>query len=172
MLKNNFLSHFTPFQINIQLFSSTVPSGSGPFQMPTCPSTLTSASTLRRGRANFINTLVFFLFFLAHFAQNTYIVNQFSVYPMTFYLGWHWKVKSRLFGVHWAVYHRQCIIRQRSCQAERPFWMPENHFWSHISPFQIKINIDRTSLYSMSVAASNMKLIDAFLIKCTSFFII
>ena len=23
-------------------------------------------------------------------------------------------------GVHWAVYHRQCIIRQWSCQAERP----------------------------------------------------
>ena len=39
---------------------------------------------------------------------------------MTFDLGWHWKVKSRSFGVHWAVYHTQCIIRQRSCQTERP----------------------------------------------------
>ena len=24
------------------------------------------------------------------------------------------------FGVHWVVYHRQCIIRQQSIQAERP----------------------------------------------------
>ena len=39
---------------------------------------------------------------------------------MTFDLGWHWKVKSRSLGVHWAVYHTQCIVRQRSCQAERP----------------------------------------------------
>ena len=43
-----------------------------------------------------------------------------SVYIMTFELGWHWKVKSRSFGVHWAEYHTQCIIRQRSCRAERP----------------------------------------------------
>ena len=27
---------------------------------------------------------------------------------------------ERSFGVHWAVYHRQCIIGQRSCHAERP----------------------------------------------------
>ena len=39
---------------------------------------------------------------------------------MTFELGWHGKVKSRSFGVHWAVHYTQCIIRQWSCQAERP----------------------------------------------------
>ena len=39
---------------------------------------------------------------------------------VTFDLGWHWKVKSRSFGVIWAVYHTKCIIRQRSYQAERP----------------------------------------------------
>ena len=38
---------------------------------------------------------------------------------MTFDLGWHWKVKSMSFSVHWAGYHRPCIIRQRSCQTER-----------------------------------------------------
>ena len=59
-----------------------------------------------------------------------------SVYIMTFDLGWHWKVKSRSFGVHWAVYHTQCIIRQRSCQAERPlvyeffkYWKKSNYIF-------------------------------------------
>ena len=35
---------------------------------------------------------------------------------------WHLRVKSRSFGVHWVVYmyHRSCIIRHRSFQAERP----------------------------------------------------
>ena len=43
-----------------------------------------------------------------------YIINHIclSVFLMTF--------KSRSFGVHWDVYHRQCIIRQRSFQAEIP----------------------------------------------------
>ena len=35
-------------------------------------------------------------------------------------------VKSRSFGVHWSVYHRQCIIRQRSFQAERPLVLSIN----------------------------------------------
>ena len=55
-----------------------------------------------------------------------YMVFQFTSWH--FYLGWHWKVKSRSFGVHWAVYHTQCIIRQRSCQAERPLVV----IWLHL----------------------------------------
>ena len=47
-------------------------------------------------------------------------MNGLSVYLVTFDLGWHSEVKSRSFGVHWAVYHTQCIIRQLSCQAETP----------------------------------------------------
>ena len=56
---------------------------------------------------------------------------------MTFDLGWHWKVKSRSFGVHWAVYHTLCIISQRSCQAERPLvmWIEQSHIW----PFRLNI---------------------------------
>ena len=50
MTENQFRSHFSPFQINMQplFFSSAVPSGSGTFQMPTRPSS-SAASTLRGG---------------------------------------------------------------------------------------------------------------------------
>ena len=51
-----------------QLFSSAVPSGSGAFQMPTCPSASSAssaaASTLRGGRANLRNASVTFSLFL------------------------------------------------------------------------------------------------------------
>ena len=51
-----------------QFFSSTVPPGSGAFQMPTCPSSSASASasasTLRGGRANLRNASVTFSLFL------------------------------------------------------------------------------------------------------------
>ena len=70
----------------------------------------------------------------------------------------------------------------------RPFWMTENHFRSHFSPFQINTQLFfffkmaasshfgsrflpksiGTDLYSRSVARSNMKLIGAFLIKLWS----
>ena len=33
-----------------------------------------------------------------------------SVYPITFDLVWHWKVKSRSLGINLAVYHRQLDI--------------------------------------------------------------
>ena len=53
------------------VFSSAVPSGSGAFQMPTCPSSSSSssvsassaASTLRGGRANLRNASVTFSLF-------------------------------------------------------------------------------------------------------------
>ena len=41
-----------------RVFSSAVPSGSGAFQMPTCPSSSAAASTLRGGRANLRNASV------------------------------------------------------------------------------------------------------------------
>ena len=45
-------------------FSSALPSGRGAFQMPTCPSSsVSSASTLRRERANLRNASVFFFHF-------------------------------------------------------------------------------------------------------------
>ena len=59
-------------KINLSLlFSSAVPSGSGAFQMPTCPSSsssssssaTSSASTLRGGRANLKNASVTFSLF-------------------------------------------------------------------------------------------------------------
>ena len=70
----------------------------------------------------------------------------------------------------------------------RPFWMTENHFRLHFSPFQINTQLFffkmaasshfgsrflpkstiGTDLYSRSVARSNMKLIGAFLIKLWS----
>ena len=62
--------------------------------------------------------------------SKSYTVYGLSVYIMTFDLGWHWKVKSRSFGVHWAVYHTRCIIRQRCCQAERP--LVHEHIVNHI----------------------------------------
>ena len=46
------------------VISSAVPCGSGAFQMPTCPSSASSSSTLRGGRANLINALVTFFSFL------------------------------------------------------------------------------------------------------------
>ena len=48
-----------------QVFSSAVPPGSGAFQMPTCPSSSSSAaaSTLRGGRANLRNASVTFSLF-------------------------------------------------------------------------------------------------------------
>ena len=45
------------------VFSSAVPPGSGAFQMPTCPSSSASASTLRGGRANLRNASVTFSLF-------------------------------------------------------------------------------------------------------------
>ena len=58
--------------VTFSLFSSAVPSGSGAFQMPTCPSSSASvsasasasASTLRGGRANLRNASVTFSLFL------------------------------------------------------------------------------------------------------------
>ena len=48
-----------------RIFSSTVPSGSRAFQMPTCPASASaaSASTLRGGRANLRNASVTFSLF-------------------------------------------------------------------------------------------------------------
>ena len=51
-------------QVKTRLFSSAVPPGSGAFQMPTCPSSSASASTLRGGRANLRNASVTFSLFL------------------------------------------------------------------------------------------------------------
>ena len=48
-----------------------------------------------------------------HIYNKSYMVFQFISWHLTFD-----KVKSRSFGVHWTVYHRQCIIRQRSFHAE------------------------------------------------------
>ena len=59
----------------------------------------------------------------------------------------------------------------------RPFWLTENNFRSHFLPFQINTQhfgcpflpkSIGTSLYSRSVATSNMKLVGAFLIKLWS----
>ena len=69
----------------------------------------------------------------------------------------------------------------------RPFWMIENHFRSHFSPFQINTQLFffkmaasshfgsrfltksiGTDLYSRSVVRANMKLIGAFLMKLWS----
>ena len=36
---------------------------------------------------------------------------------------------ERSFGVHLAVHHTQCIIRQRSCQAERPLVVKHGYKW-------------------------------------------
>ena len=54
---------------------------------------------------------------LSKCAWNTYMVNNiwsFS-FPLTFDLGWHWRVISSSLGVYWVVYYRSC----RSCQSER-----------------------------------------------------
>ena len=61
----------------------------------------------------------------------------------------------------------------KKSQNGRPFWMTENHFRSHFSPFLINAqlflpNSIGTSLYIRSVATSNMKLIGAFLIQLWS----
>ena len=61
---------FWPYDIfwPMLFFSSAVPSGSGAFQMPTCPSASSSsaaASTLRGGRDNLRNASVTFSLFLA-----------------------------------------------------------------------------------------------------------
>ena len=68
--------------------------------------------------------------------ENTYskIIYGLSVYPITFDLGWHWKVKSRSLGINLTVYHRQLDIisvadnwtaelsgREASCWFVRPF---------------------------------------------------
>ena len=70
---------------------------------------------------------------------------------MIFDFGWHWKVKSRSLGVHWVVYNRQCIIRHRSCQAERPlvsFWHEASLGWhyQHIIR-RIWLNRSKGNLY-------------------------
>ena len=48
-----------------KLFSSAVPSGSGDFQMSTCPSSSSSASTLKEGKGQSQKRLSNFLSFLA-----------------------------------------------------------------------------------------------------------
>ena len=51
------------------------------------------------------------------------------MYLVTFDLRWHWKVKSRSFGVYWAVDHTRCIIKQWSRQAERPLCFHMIYIW-------------------------------------------
>ena len=54
----------------------------------------------------------------------------FQFYPITFDLGWHWKVKSRSLGINLAVYHRQVDIisvaklsgREASCLLHDVLW--------------------------------------------------
>ena len=90
---------YCPFIQNLfsNFFSSAVPSGSGAFQMPTCPSSSASASvsasasTLRGGRANLRNASVTFSLFL-HEAS----------------LGWHYQHIIRRI---WLNRYKGCFLK-------------------------------------------------------------
>ena len=68
---------------------------------------------------------------LMKFCMKPFIVNQFSVYPMTFTFG----------GIEMSNQGYWVFMGLRIIDPWRPFWMTENHFLWHFSPFQINAQL-------------------------------
>ena len=62
------------------------------------------------------------------------------------HFGWP-KISLDLISRHFRSIRNFYFVSQNGCQ--RPFWMTENHFWSHFSPFQIN-----TKLFFHKMSAS------------------
>ena len=114
MTENHFWSHFSPFQINTQLFLSQ--NGCRrPFWM-----------TENNFRSHFwlfqINTqLLFFWFFGTKWLPAAILDDRKSLL-----------IAFLAISDQYATF---IFLSQNGCR--RPFWITENHFWSHFSPFQI-----------------------------------
>ena len=113
MTENHFRSHFSPFQINTQLFFLHKMAASGHFGWPKI--TFDHISHHFRSIRNF-----FFTKWLA-----TAILDDRKSLSIAFLA----------ISDQYAAF----FSSQNGCQW--PFWMTENHFWSHFSPFQINTQL-------------------------------
>ena len=170
-------SHFSPFQINTQLLFLWIFLQNGCWR----PFWMTENHFHSHFSAFQINTQLFFFFFF--FTKWAAILDDRKSLSITFLA----------ISDQYATF----FFSKNGCRW--PFWMTENHFRSHFSPFQINTQLFffffffskwtpaailgfrflpkwiGTPFYSMSVATSNINLIGAFLIiviEGTSFFII
>ena len=118
MTENEFWSHFSPFQINTQLFLLFLfhkMAAGGHFGWPK----ITFHRISRHFRS--IINLHFFYFF----SQNG--------------CRWPFWMTENHISCHFKSIRNFLFFSQNGCR--RPFWMTENHFRSHFSPFQINTEL-------------------------------
>ena len=124
MSKNNFVSHFLPFQINTTIFIFVN------FFTKWLPAAILdvrkSLSIAFLAISDQYATSIFFKFFFVNY----------------FYKKWRpfWMSENHFRITFLAILdqYRFLFFLQNGCQW--PFWMFENHFRSHFWPFQIKIH--------------------------------
>ena len=116
MAENHFRSHFSPFQINTQLFFHKMAAG-GHFGL--------AKIAFDRISRHFRSILNFFLIFFHKMSAGAHF-------------GWP-KSLSITFLTISDPYATFIFFYKNGCQ--RLFWMTENNFWSHFSPFQINTQI-------------------------------
>ena len=123
MTENHFWSHFSPFQINMQLLFFSQNGCRRPFWM-----------TENHFRSHFspfhINTQL--LYFLDFFPQN-------GCRRPFWMTENHFRSHFSPFHINTQLLYFLDFFPQNGCR--RPFWMTENHFWSHFSPFQINMQL-------------------------------
>ena len=145
MTENHFRSHFSLFQINTQLLFFLFFSQNGcrrPFWM-----------TENHFRSHFsplqINTQLLFIFiFFTKWLPAAILDDRKSLsiaFLATFIFFTKWlpaailEDRKLLFDFAPFQINTQHFFSQNSCR--RPFWMTENHFQSHFSPFQINMQL-------------------------------
>ena len=143
MTENHFRLHFSPFQINTQLFFHKM-ADNGHFGWPKI--------TFDRISRHFRSIRNFYFFSQWRWGQRRQ---------------WRWpKITFYRISRHFRSIRNFDFFSQNGCW--RPFWMTENHFWSHFSPFQINTQLffftkwlpaaildDRKSLFIAFLAISD-----------------
>ena len=97
---------------------------------------------------------------LVYLHKGKYCVNPRMVYRNFYRISLHFRSIRNFFS------------SQNGCR--RPFWMTENHFWSHFSPFQININFCFTKWLPATILDDRKSISIAFLAisdQYTTFFI-
>ena len=119
--ENHFLSNFSPFQINTQLwffFTKWLP------------------AAILDDRKSLSNA---FLAISDQYATFFWIfISKWLPASILGHFGWP-KITFDRISSHFRSIRNIYYFSQNGCH--RPFWMTENHFWSHFSPFQINTQL-------------------------------
>ena len=140
MTKNNFLSHFSTFQINTQL------SFFGKFLTKWPPAAILDDQKSLSIAFLAISDQYATLFFWENFSQNG------GQRPFWMTEN-HFRSHISPFQINTQLYFFGNFSQNGG---QRPFWMTENHFRSHISPFQINTQLSFFGEISNKLAAGGI----------------